>query len=187
MNVRIAVPWAAAALILTGMTTAAHSQGLAQNLMLPCDLTLCGNYPQNVATLKIGSGKAIVDSSGRVQVTLTDLRDKATNAVMANTLLFVSHGSFTNQQHKTMALGTITTDGVGNYNGFVKGDSGGDMHLVNRSYAGSFIFNDYGRSQFITGFKVSASSCHVKPPGYCQKFPDDPGCEPCDTLKAQDD
>lgn len=177
----------ATALLLMNAAAATHAQGIAQNLMLPCDLTLCGGYAQNVATMQVGSGKVNVDSTGRVQVILSSLRDKATGTVLANTLLFVSHGSFTYQQHKTLALGSITTDGLGNYSGYVKSDSGGDTHLANRSYAGSFIFNDYGRSQFITGFKLTASNCHVKPPGYCQKYPDDPDCQPCDTLQAKDD
>lgn len=148
---------AAAALLQAGLGVAAQAQNLPQNVMLPCNLDLCGNYAQNIATMQVTGGKVYVDSTGRVQVILSRLRDKATGAVLANTLLFVSHGSFTNQQHRTIALGSITTDGYGNYNGYVKADGGGDTHLANRSYAGNFIFNDYGRSQFITGFKVTAA------------------------------
>src|SRR6266487_374550 len=120
-----------------------------------CNLNLCGDYPQNVATLSLKEGVVTIDKKGGVHVELSQLRFLATQKLAANKTLQVFFGSFTYLANNARLLGTIRTDSRGNFEGSI--DTGNGLPFAfspGIPVSGQFIFNDEPivRSEFITGF-----------------------------------
>jgi hypothetical protein len=146
-----------------GMLLAGASSALAQKdyyiwdaNLVPCNLVICGKFPQNIATLTLTNGSIAVARSGLVTITLKDLRNLSTGQIMANKTLDVFFGSFTSFVSEFPQLGVITTDENGNFNGTINTRGGAPfVFALGTIFSGQFVLNDPGiRSEFITGFSV---------------------------------
>lgn len=129
----------------------AHAAPLAKYRLVACSAAVCGDYAQNVATMTIAPSSLVeVAESGRVNVKIVNLQDKATGAVMAHKTLELRYGTVFQQQTENERVGFITTDKNGNFSGRVGTLPGG------RSYTGHFFINDPAipNTQFSTGFAV---------------------------------
>lgn len=147
-----------AAAVLLASVGAAQAATLSKNTLVPCSPAICGGFPQNDASLSLGtSSNVLVASTGRVTVTVVGLRDKVTGAIMANKSLELHYGTLQDQVARTQYLGSFTTDAFGNYKGAAMGANGQPYTFApGQSYTGSFLVNDpaAGKTQFSTGFSV---------------------------------
>lgn len=123
---------------------------------MPCNLDICGDYPANIATLRLKRGLVTVYKDGRVTVELLQIQRSATQESVANKTLEVYFGSFTPLAHNMRLLGTITTDAQGDFKGGIATEDGTSFIFARgTTLSGQFVFNDPGvRSELITGFSI---------------------------------
>ncbi len=122
--------------------------------VIPCNLNLCGDYPQNVATLSLKEGVVTIDAKGRVHIELTQVKYLASHKLAAHKTFQVFFGSFTHLANNGVLLGTIKTDSRGNFEGSI--DTGNGVPFAfspGVPVSGVFNFNEPNvRSEFVTGF-----------------------------------
>jgi hypothetical protein len=120
--------------------------------LLPCSLQRCGEFPQNVATLGLGSGTVNIEADGLVTIRIRGLSELQGNAVAANKTLEVWRGVFNlGERFDGLAVGFVSIDAAGNYEGPVI-TAGGTPYIVGAG-RGAFqiILNDPAvRSEFVT-------------------------------------
>jgi hypothetical protein len=135
----------------------ANATNPSKNTLVPCTPSLCGDFPQNDATLSLDNTSYVaVIPSGRVTVNIVNLRDKATGAVMAHKSLQVIFGTLLSGQVQAQYLGSFVTDGFGNYKGPAMTPDGLPYTFDSGTYVGNFLINDPAipNTQFTTGFSV---------------------------------
>lgn len=140
----------------------AHAQGLTlfKGKFVPCRPSICGEFPQNQAALRLSSSDVEVTDDGSVRLTLVELRVIETGEIAANSPFVVYFGSFVPYDYYVEGLGNIVTDSEGNFDGPI--DAGGGVPFVFRpgaTVAGNFILNSGTpqyqiRSEFLSGIAI---------------------------------
>ncbi len=124
--------------------------------IIPCNLNICGDYPQNIATLSLKEGVVTINAKGRVHIELSQVKYLASHKLAAHKTFQVFIGSFTHLANNQILLGTIRTDSRGNFEGSI--DTGNGVPFVFSAgvpVSGVFNFNEPNiRSEFVTGFSI---------------------------------
>lgn len=129
---------------------------------VPCKPRICGNVTGNTATLSVQTGRVTVQSNGLVKIKLRRLASLQGETVMANKTLDVYIGSWASGIFESysgpipLAVGTITTDKKGNFEGTI--DTGGGVPFVfpaGSIVSAQFALNESNyRTEFVTGFQI---------------------------------
>ncbi len=116
---------------------------------LPCDLRICGGFPQNIATFTLKEGKVSVLPDRRVLISLYGLRPLNADTPASNIQLEVFFGTFGSLTFNGPSVGFIASDQSGNFDGLVK-DFAGVPVIFPSNVNYSIILNLPGvRSEFI--------------------------------------
>ena len=144
----------------SGMPSEKDTESPWRGSVIPCNLNICGDYPQNVATLSLKKGVVTIDKQGRVHIELSQVRFLATHKLAANKTFQVFIGSFTHLANNQILLGTIKTDSRGNFEGGINTGNGVPFAFSpSVPVSGQFNFNEPNvRSEFITGFSAAGES-----------------------------
>jgi hypothetical protein len=149
----VALGLLSAALVQMPVGAQTHGGGeIWEARFVPCNPDICGGYPQNSATLSLAKGEIKVAQNGQVTLELEKLTFLTGKEVASNRTLDVIFGSFGIFQ----AVGTITTDSKGNFEGKISTGGGSPFAFpIGTTIAGQFVLNNPGvNSEFITGFSI---------------------------------
>jgi hypothetical protein len=126
-----------------------------QATLVPCTPTTCGDVGQNYGSMSLESGEVAVGPDGLVAIKLRGFID-SNGARGADRTLEVWNGRFVPTGFEGVGIinpmGTITTDGHGDFDGTILTRSGDPFHFVSGApVKGQFILNQPGvRSLFVT-------------------------------------
>lgn len=143
---------------LVAVAGSANAVHLEKNRLVECTPELCGDFDQNRSSVEVASGAVTVFPAGRVTVSITGLRDKATGQLLPHKTLEVHYGTLFNGINATHRLGTIVTDAEANYKGPINGDGGRTYKFPHGSInVGNFYVNDPAvpNTSLVTGFTIA--------------------------------
>lgn len=150
------------AFILAAMITAiagtAQAASMVKSTLVECTPAACGGLPDTSdARLAMMAGSVAVAPDGRVTVSISGLRDRASGQSRPLKVIELYFGTMLDTEVRTIRLGTVVTDGEGNFKGQITSEDG-RLYKFRRglSHVGQFYLHDpaASKTEFVTGFSV---------------------------------